>query len=67
MKRVVVVVELAKTLSGGGVSVKIDLAFGFVFGALLAIVGFPPMTWQYWLLFLLAVAWRFWPEQQRKP
>lgn len=38
---------------------KTDIAFGFVFGLAVAAVGFPFTTWQYWLLVLLACAWRF--------
>ena len=36
-----------------------DILFPGLFGMALAVVGYPFTTWQYWLLFVLALAWRF--------
>lgn len=37
-----------------------------LFGMAIAAVGFSVLTWQYWLLFALALAWRFWPEGRKQ-
>jgi hypothetical protein len=32
-------------------------AFGMAMGSLLGAIGFPFSTWQFWAVFLLALAW----------
>ena len=37
----------------------LDPIFGFILGVSLAVVGYPFYTWQFWLIFAIAFAWRF--------
>ncbi len=45
-------------------AMTINVLFPAIFGALLAAVGFPFTTWQYWVLFLVALTWS-WASRKR--
>lgn len=46
-------------------SVIKDVILPAALGVSLAAIDYSVTTWQYWLLFLLATAWRFWPEKAK--
>lgn len=36
-----------------------DAVFGGLMGLVLAVIGFNFLTWQFWLVFVVALLWRY--------
>ena len=51
-------------LGAGVLAVIKNILIPGLLGGAIAAAGFNVATWQFWLLFLMAALWRYWPESK---